>query len=54
MKLLTKGLQETYENGKTCCICKKKLKIDIGKITDIVKLEIIAIIQEEIEMRRIG
>ena len=42
MKLLTEKQQESYENAKICFICKKKLKINIGKIS-IVKLEIIAI-----------
>ena len=42
MKLLTKKQQESYENAKICFICKKKLKLNIGKIS-IVKLEIIAI-----------
>ena len=27
MKLLTKKLQESYENAKMCYICKKNLKI---------------------------
>ena len=29
MKLLTKEQQQSYENGKICYICIKKLKIDI-------------------------
>ena len=41
MKVLTKEQQEWYENRKICCILKKNLKINIWKIKNIVKLEII-------------
>ena len=34
-----------YENAKICYICKERLKINILKIKNIVKLEIIVIIQ---------
>ena len=44
MKLLTEEQQESYENGKISCICKENLKINIWKIKNIVKLEIIVII----------
>ena len=44
MKLLTKEQQELSENSKIGYICKKKSKINIRKIKNIVKLEIIAII----------
>ena len=43
MKLLTKEEQESYENVKICYICKKKMKINIWKIKNIVKLEVIVI-----------
>ena len=48
MKLLTKELLESYENAKICYICKKSLKINIWKIENVVKLEIIIIIQGNI------
>ena len=43
MKLLTKEQQESYENARICCICKKKFKK---------MLEIIVIIQGNIEVLR--
>ena len=54
MKLFTKELQKSYENAKICYICKKKLKINICKIKNIVKLEILVIIQEDIEVLHIA
>ena len=54
LKLLTKELQELYENAKICDICKEKLKIVISRRINIVKLEIIVIIQENIEVVRIA
>ena len=53
-KLLTKEQQESYENAKNCYICKKKMKINIWKIENIVKLDIIVSIQENIEVLRIA
>ena len=47
MKLPTKELQESYKNAKMCYICKEK---NICRTKDIVKLEIIAIIQESIKV----
>ena len=53
MKLLTKGQQESYENAIVCYICKgKNCKINICKIKNIIKLEIVAIIQGNIEVLR--
>ena len=55
MKLLTKELQESYKNAKKKIIfVSKKLKIDIWKINNVVKLEIIAIIQGNKEVQRIS
>ena len=51
MMLLTKKQQEPYENGKKSVIfVKKNLKINMWKIKNIVKLEIVAIIQGIIEV----
>ena len=47
MKLLTKEQQESYENAKICYICKEKFE---NKYVNILKLEIIVIIQENIEV----
>ena len=54
MKLLTKELQESYENAKIFYICQKNVKRNIGKIKNIVKLEIIVILQGNIEMPHIA
>ena len=55
MKLLTKELQESYKNAKKKIIfVSKKLKIDIWKINNVVKLEIIAIIQGNKEVQHIS
>ena len=50
--LLTKKQQEPYENGKkkSVIFVKKNLKINMWKIKNIVKLEIVAIIQGIIEV----
>ena len=53
MKLWTKEQHESNENAKICYICnvifiKKSLKINMWKIKNIVKLEIIVIILENI------
>ena len=51
MKLLTKELQESYENAKICYICKGKFETKKKKDKKIiVKLEIIDIIQGNIEV----
>ena len=51
MKLLTKELQESYENAKICYICKGKFESKKKKDKKIiVKLEIIDIIQGNIEV----
>ena len=54
MKILTKEPQESYENSKICYICTTNLEINIWKWKDIVKLEITAIIQANIEVLRIA
>ena len=48
MELLTKELQELYENSKICDISKQKFekKKTFEKYRNIVKLETIAVIQE--------
>ena len=46
MKLLTKDQQESYENAKICHIFKEKFE-------NIVELEIIAFMQQNIEVVRI-
>ena len=45
MKLLTKEQQESYGNAKICYICKEKVENKYLKDKNIVKLEIIVIIQ---------
>ena len=52
MKLLTKDLQGSYENAKISYICKEKIANKYSK--DILKLEIINIIQGNIELLRIS
>ena len=54
MKFLTKEQHGSYGNAKICYICKKKMKINILKIKNVVKLEIIVIIQGKIEVLRIA
>ena len=54
MKLLTKEQQESYANTKICYICKKKFENKYVKDKNIVKLEIIVIIQRNIEVLRIA
>ena len=55
MKLLTNKQQEVYENAKNCYICKEKIniKVNLSKIKNIVKLEIIVIIRVNTEVLRI-
>ena len=50
--LLIKEQQESHENAKICYICKEKFE-NIWKIKNIVKVNIIAIIQGSREMLRI-
>ena len=50
MKLLTNEQQESNENLKICYICKEKLEDKYAKEKNIIKLEIIAIIQVNIEV----
>ena len=50
MKLLKKEQQESYEKSKIWYICKEKLGKKYLKDKNIVKLEIIVIIQESIEV----
>ena len=54
MNLLTKYQQELYENEKSVIFVKKNLKIDILKIKNIVKLEIVVTIQGNIKTLRIA
>ena len=46
LKLSTKDQQEPYENAKFCCICKEKSENKYLKGKNIVKLDIMVIIQE--------
>ena len=50
MKLLTKEQQESYENGKICYICKENIENKYLKDKKPVKLEIIVMIKENIEV----
>ena len=45
MKLLTKEQQESYENAKLCYICNEKFENQYVKDKNIVKFEIIVIMQ---------
>ena len=45
MKLLTNEQQESYENAKICCNFKETLKMNMLIMKNIIKLEIIVIIQ---------
>ena len=54
MKLLTKEQHELYENAKICYICQEKFENKYLKDKNIVKLYIIVIIQENIEVLRIA
>ena len=49
-KLLVKEQQKSCQNTKICYICKKNLKINMLKIENIVKLEIIVIIKGNVEV----
>ena len=50
MTLLTKQQQESYQNAKICYICKEKLESKYLKKQNIVKLEVIVIIQGKKEV----
>ena len=54
MKLLTKDQQQSYKNQKSVTFVKKNLKINISKIKNIVKVEIIVIILGNTEVLHIG
>ena len=54
MKLLTKEQQESYKNAKISYVYQENLKIIMWKITNIVKLGIIVIIQGNIEVLHIA
>ena len=54
MKLLIKEQYESAENSKICYICEEILKKKMRKIKNVVKLEIIVIIQGNIEGLRIA
>ena len=54
MKLLTKEQQESYENAPTFYICKEKSKTKYLKDRNIVKLEVIVVIQGNIEVLQIA
>ena len=45
MKLSTKVQQKSYENAKNVIFAKKNLKINMWKIRNIAKVEVIVIIQ---------
>ena len=53
MKLLTKEQQKSCENEKIPYTCEKKLKINVWKVKNIEKLEIIVIIQANVEVLHI-
>ena len=50
MALITKEQQESYQNAKICYICKEKLESKYLKKQNIVKLEVIVIIQGKKEV----
>ena len=50
MTLTTKEQQESYQNAKICYICKEKLESKYLKKQNIVKLEVIVIIQGKKEV----
>ena len=54
MKLLTKEQQESYENAKICYICKEEFENKYLKHKKIIKLEIIVMMQENIEVLAIA
>ena len=54
MKLLTKEQQQSYQMRKSVIFVKKNLNINMWKMKNIVKIEIIVIIQGNIEVLRIA
>ena len=55
MKLLKKEQQESYENAKICYTCKERFENKYLKYKkNMVKLEIIAIMQGNIEVLRLA
>ena len=54
IKPLTNEQQKSYQNAKICYVCKKKLKINMLKIKNIVKLATMLIIQVNIEVLNIA
>ena len=50
MEILTKEEREPYENAKFCYICKERFEGKYAKEKNILKLEIIVIIQGNIEV----
>ena len=54
MKLLAKEQQESYENAKICYIYKERNEDKYLKEKKIVRLEIIVIIQENVEVLHVA
>ena len=54
LKQLKTGTFQSHENAQICHICKKKMKINIWKIKNIAKLEIIVTIQGNTEVLSIA
>ena len=52
MKLLIKEQHESYKNAKICYICKEKFEVKYVEDENIVKLEIIVIVQGHISVLR--
>ena len=50
MKLLKKVQQESYKNAKICCICKEKHENKSLNDKNVIKLEIIVIRQQNIQV----
>ena len=50
MKLLTKEQQKSYENAKSCFICREEYEYEHAKDKKHLKLETIVIIQVNIEV----
>ena len=51
-KLLTREQQESYENAQICYICKEEFENKYLKDENILKLQIIVIIQGNIDVLR--
>ena len=54
MKFLRNEQRESYENAKICYICKEKFEDKYAKDKNIIKLEILVIIQVNIEVLHIA